>query len=70
LRLLQLQQKLQERLRRGFPLMTLFKYPTVSALARQLGDDGKTEEPSPDRAQKQRMMIERRKKSARRRPQA
>ncbi len=70
LRLLQLQQKLQERLRRELPLMTLFKYPTVGALARQLGDDGKTEEPSSDRAQKQRMMIERRKKSARRRPQA
>ena len=70
LRLLQLQQKLQERLRRGIPLMTLFKYPTVSALARQLGDDGKPEEPSPDRAQKRRMMIERRKKSAMRRPQA
>jgi amino acid adenylation domain-containing protein len=70
LRLLQLQQQLQERLRRGIPLMTLFEYPTVSDLARQLGDDGKPEEPSPDRAQKQRMMIERRKKSAMRRPKA
>jgi amino acid adenylation domain-containing protein len=70
LRLLQLQQKLQERLRSGIPLMTLFKYPTVSAVARQLGDGGTTEEPPSDRAQKQRMMIERRKKSVRRRPQA
>jgi acyl-coenzyme A synthetase/AMP-(fatty) acid ligase len=70
LRLLRLQQKLQERLRCGIQLMTLFKYPTVSAMARQLGDDGKTEEPPSDRAQKQRMAIERRKKSVRRRPQA
>ena len=70
LRLMQLQQKLEERMRRGLPLMTLFKYPTVSALARHLGDDGKTEEPPPGRAQKQRMMIERRKGAGRRRPQA
>jgi acyl carrier protein len=70
LRLLQLQQKLQERLRRGFPLITLFRYPTVSALARHLGDDGNAEEPSSDRVQKQRMMIERGKKSLRRRLQS
>jgi acyl carrier protein len=65
--------RLQARLDRELSLMSLFKYPTVSALARYLSDE--EDEPpavrqSLDRAQKQRAALERQKQLARRKKQA
>jgi len=52
--------KLQERLCHELLLVTLFKYPTVRALANHLSVSRNTEEPSPDREQKWRTALKRR----------